>query len=491
MASAVETSQTASLTRTTSDILSAPAQDNSPQSETPPTVVDTSSSPEVAPAAATEKQSTATTLVEKPTQKTAAAAGVLMLQNKLDGVYTYVKDGFVYIYGKINDSYVCIKVKEQAITGYNTVKSKTVQVAQLTKTKTLAVYDITEQKLIETYARLILAAQKVPVPMPIKNGAMYVSNKGAAVALFIKGKTVYVQGQIGNAVLAVKVRGVDTFDLARTKALDTYNAVAKKTEPYLLRAQDGFTSVKGRIQDTVVSIKSRGESKALDAFNEIKAVIERLPMTAKIQDGMTVVKGKFSNITVYVKDGCMYGVSQIGDATYFVRAKVSAAQDLAQVKILEAYSRTRSMSDELMKYVLSLAEATRAKADKKPVTAGATCGAMLGGAGGGTVGGIAGGIAGGMAGLPLALFTFGLSIPVGAVLGGGVGASAGAVTGGAAGVVTGGTAGYGYGRRDEIKNGVQSTLAKAGSAGTKIQGKVMNQVEMVKERLVSGTGSTA
>merc|ERR1719361_367584 len=207
-----------------------------------------------------------------------------------------------------------------------------------------------------------------------------------------------------------------------------------------------------------------------------------------MRDGVTVVKGKVGEITVYVNDGYMYGVSQVGHVIYFVKARVSKVQDAAQVKFLEAYSRSRDMSNDLSEYVLSLADATRARADKKPVTAGATCGAMLGGASGGAVGGVAGSIAGGLAGLPFALFTLGLSIPVGAVLGGGVGASAGAVTGGAAGVVTGGTAGYGYGRREDIKSGVQNTLAKAGSAGAKIQGKVMDQVEMVKDRLVSGTG---
>jgi hypothetical protein len=381
-----------------------------------------------------------------------------MLQSRFDGFHTVVKDGFVYIYVKINESYVCVKVKEQAF---------------------------------ESYRRLQIAVQKVPVPASVKNGAMYVLNTGSAVAVFAKGKSIYVQGQIGNAILAVKVRANDAYDTANAKALATYNSVAKKAELYLLQAQDGLTSVKGKIQGTAVSIKSRAQSKTLDTYNEIKAVIEGLPMTTKMRDGVTVVKGRVGEITVYVNDGYMCGVSQVGHAIYFVKARVSKVQDTAQVKFLEAYSRSRNMSNDLAKYVLSLTDATRARADKKPVTAGATCGAMLGGASGGAVGGVAGSIAGGLAGLPFALFTLGLSIPVCAVLGGGVGASAGAVTGGAAGVVTGGTAGYGYDRREEIKSGVQNTLAKAGSAGAKIQGKVMDQVEMVKERLVSGTGSTA
>lgn len=462
--------------------------------EEPATVEESSEvkvAPEVVPAVSSSKPPEPSTQVDRAAPEPVVAKGVLMLQSRFDGVYTYVKDGFLYVFGKVNDSYICIKVKEQALASYGVIKGKTLDVTQLVKAKSVVMYDLTQQRALELYRQLQSIAQKVPVPLFVKNGAAFVLNQGTTVAVFVKGRSMYVQGKIGNAVLAVKVRSTDTLDVAKTKALATYNSVAQKAKPYLLQAQDGLTSVKGKIEGNVVAIKARGQSKALDACNEIRAVIERLPLTSKIRDGMTVVKGKFGDITVYVKDGYMYGVSQVGDAVYFVKAKVAKAQDAAKVKVLEACSRTRDMSNDLTKYILSLADATKARADKKPVTAGATCGAMLGGASGGAVGGVAGTIAGGMAGVPLALFTLGLSIPVGAVLGGGLGASAGAVTGGAAGVVTGGTAGYGYGHREEIKTGMQNTLAKAGSAGATIQGKVMNQVEIVKERLVSGTGSTA
>merc|ERR1719375_2584838 len=66
--------------------------------------------------------------------------------------------------------------------------------------------------------------------------------------------------------------------------------------------------------------------------------------------------------------------------------------------------------------------------------ASAAGGAAVGGVGGGAVG--AG--AGALVGLPAALFTFGLSIPVCATMGGVLGVTAGATTGAAA----GGAAGY-------------------------------------------------
>merc|ERR1719330_403698 len=73
----------------------------------------------------------------------------------------------------------------------------------------------------------------------------------------------------------------------------------------------------------------------------------------------------------------------------------------------------------------------------------------------GTVGGVAGlatgATIGGVVGMPLALFTFGLSIPVSATIGGTCGLVTGAAAGGTVGAVGGGATGYKlYQRRDQI-----------------------------------------
>merc|ERR1719291_395002 len=69
-------------------------------------------------------------------------------------------------------------------------------------------------------------------------------------------------------------------------------------------------------------------------------------------------------------------------------------------------------------------------------------GTVLFGLFGGALGVIAGGTAGAAVGLPFVLFTFGLSVPISAVIGGGVAGSTGLVVGGTAGCATGGTVGY-------------------------------------------------
>merc|ERR1712137_285060 len=61
------------------------------------------------------------------------------------------------------------------------------------------------------------------------------------------------------------------------------------------------------------------------------------------------------------------------------------------------------------------------------------------------------GVAGGIVGIVPALFTFGLSIPVFAAVGGGAGLCVGTAVGGTTGAVGGGAVGYGvYGKRAEI-----------------------------------------
>merc|ERR1719152_397583 len=116
--------------------------------------------------------------------------------------------------------------------------------------------------------------------------------------------------------------------------------------------------------------------------------------------------------------------------------------------------------------------------------ASAAGGAAVGGVGGGAVG--AG--AGALVGLPAALFTFGLSIPVCATVGGAIGATAGAATGAAA----GGAAGYtGHKYKKEISDSARSLFGKARTRTNQITAKAVDSVSHAKRVLVGGTGGTS
>merc|ERR1719240_1190418 len=208
----------------------------------------------------------------------------------------------------------------------------------------------------------------------------------------------------------------------------------------------------------------------------MKKAIADLPLTAKINDGMTVVQTKTGNIVISVKDGCMYGVSQVGVNIVYVKANVVETQGVVKVKVIEQCAATKSwalaIADSAKTNAVSASQLAKAKvvealdgsktmAAQKPVAASTAGGAVLGGAGGGAAGLASGGIVGAACGVPFALFTFGLSVPVGAAIGGSVGACVGATAGGAAGAVGGSAAGVGFEHRAQIKKGVKTSMEGA------------------------------
>merc|ERR1712217_453686 len=118
-----------------------------------------------------------------------------------------------------------------------------------------------------------------------------------------------------------------------------------------------------------------------------------------------------------------------------------------------------------------------AKDPKAQATAaGATVGGVTLGGAGGAVGLATGAVAGGVVGILPALFTFGLSIPVFAFVGGGAGLCVGTAVGGTTGAVGGGAVGYGvYGKRSEIVDGVHKcrtyTTSKLGEVKAFVESK--------------------
>lgn len=108
------------------------------------------------------------------------------------------------------------------------------------------------------------------------------------------------------------------------------------------------------------------------------------------------------------------------------------------VKAVETANLSRAKVSELGEGVQKVAADPKAKV----AAASAVGGAVTLGASGGATGLVSGGLVGATLGLVPALFTFGLSIPVGAALGGGAGLCVGSAVGGTAGFVGGGVAGY-------------------------------------------------
>jgi len=163
----------------------------------------------------------------------------------------------------------------------------------------------------------------------------------------------------------------------------------------------------------------------------------------------------------------------------FSTAALTNARATAVTKASDAKAKAKELS-----------LATKDFASKKSVqttAASAVGGAMAMGTGGAVTGVATGSVAGAVAGLPLALFTFGLSIPVGAVLGGGAGLVVGVTAGATTGAMGGGAAGYGaYQHRDEIRSAAGAVAAKANSSAEFVKGKANSGAEFVKGKANSG-----
>merc|ERR1719220_505277 len=126
--------------------------------------------------------------------------------------------------------------------------------------------------------------------------------------------------------------------------------------------------------------------------------------------------------------------------------------------------------------VVSTAKITKTKifevvSDKgvQATAASAAGGGVILGAGGAATGLAVGGAVGAVVGVVPAIFTFGLSIPFCAVVGGGCGLAAGAAAGGTTGVVAGAGGYQAYSRRETIRRAVGKLTEKVRSSARSLR----------------------
>lgn len=218
-----------------------------------------------------------------------------------------------------------------------------------------------------------------------------------------------------------------------------------------------------------------------------------------VQARLTPVYMKFKNGFVYIQ-----GV--VGDKVVFIKVRLSDLVSSLTEIVLTTKARIQDSA-------FSVAQAAKCKVDTlrsqaqvavkdrnvQVTAAGAVGGAASMGMGGGVAGLTTGAFIGAVMSVPAAFFTFGLSIPIGAAVGGATGLCAGAVTGGAVGLVGGGaTARSVHRNSDQIKDGASGALNKASGYKDYVTLKAKGVTEsvaestmMVKSRFVGGTGGTS
>lgn len=157
--------------------------------------------------------------------------------------------------------------------------------------------------------------------------------------------------------------------------------------------------------------------------------------------GMESSKGKTHiNATVSSLHHVMKGKAA-GTAGYAARALVSSARSQTFDACSYAVSKASEFAEGAREVV--------SDPTNQVTAASAVGGAVTLGAGGGVAGLVSGGVLGALCGVVPALFTFGLSIPIGAVIGSGAGFCVGSTVAGTTGFIGGGAAGYYvYGKQD-------------------------------------------
>jgi len=174
--------------------------------------------------------------------------------------------------------------------------------------------------------------------------------------------------------------------------------------------------------------------------------------------------------------------SYSGEIAAATRARAAMAMTDAKTLAQAKVDLTRSKAVKLKAATGELV----ANKSFQATAASATGGATVLGAGGGAAGLVAGGTAGALAGLPLALLTFGLSVPAGAVFGGGAGLAMGAAAGASIGAIGGGAAGFGaYSKRDDIHGAASLVGSKVGDCAAYAKGKA-SQSKTLLQNAASG-----
>eukprot|EP00438_Fugacium_kawagutii_P019604 Skav232777 [mRNA] locus=scaffold614:133389:139205:- [translate_table: standard] len=193
----------------------------------------------------------------------------------------------------------------------------------------------------------------------------------------------------------------------------------------------------------------------------------------QIKDGIVQVKVKACN---FAADGYGKAKGAVSSAKFAIENKATEAHEKAKMTIALAKEKTgtaATMAKTKAGELLTLATTTRAGASSAMALFGSTVGS--------TCGGICGAVAGGAVGMVPAIFTFGLSIPIGA----GIGLVAGAATGGGAGAVGGGAIGFaGITYQEEIKRSADYLRKKSMDSAEQVK-------KSVKSLVGAGTGESA
>mmetsp|Transcript_108183 Transcript_108183/g.286680 ORF Transcript_108183/g.286680 Transcript_108183/m.286680 type:complete len:282 (+) Transcript_108183:68-913(+) len=270
----------------------------------------------------------------------------------------------------------------------------------------------------------------------------------------------------------------------RTKASAGYAGATGHLKEHIAGAKLAVSKFTERITTRIAGASEAAQSAKLAAL-EYAAATHRLALKLKADVQSKGVKVCAQDVSVFALQFARETVAstklQAGETIEAARAKALANIELTRQRAGEAKECTMGKAKELYTATGELVS----QKSFQTTAASAGVGAVALGAGGAATGLAAGGVAGAAAGLPLALFTFGLSIPAGAILGSGAGLVLGVAAGATAGFVGGGAAGFGvYTKKDDIRSAASCTLTRASDGAEYMKGGAKGMVSAARARVL-------
>lgn len=310
----------------------------------------------------------------------------------------------------------------------------------------------------------------------------------------------YMQTAIGNTVVRIKVGSSEACGRV-------YACVSNYAAPLIEQVVAMYQKISTRVM-TLLS-QCSGKLKGLATSFSLK--LQNVTVAIKVRGAKAVELARTHASTCYVKvnHGFLYVYGLVGENVVYIKVSVNdlLAKLSEKTARLGAASRGQllALKDAIQAKVIDTSDAVISKTKRLGTTVRVTvndrsvqmtaAGALSGAAAMGTTGGASGLVVGAACGLPAAFFTFGLSIPVGALLGG----TTGLVAGGTAGLIGGGAAGHSaHKHKDEIRNGMSKVSDRASTCKVTIKERargykdyMAQKTDDMRARLVSGTGGTA
>jgi len=318
-------------------------------------------------------------------------------------------------------------------------------------------------KAVKTEQSLAAAAQ----PAVEASRLSKLRTQGSAMLADAKVKAMDVAELATVKVQSMKVKATNSAAAAKTKATETASGLKQMIMVRVNSVVETAQSCKSAVDASYQRLRSQGvKAWASDNLNTLRAIA-----LSQYTSTMAGVAGFLRSTKDSVRSRAAALVAGVKSAYVENLNKTVKALDTAKAKAKDTALKAKSKAVEVS------GKAKEVASDKgvQATAAGAAVGAATTGA----TGLVTGTVAGAAVGLVPALFTFGLSIPIGAAICGGaglaVGSAAGAVGGGAAGRVA-------YSKRNEINEFKDGALKKASSGVSLMKGKAATSAGYLKEK---------